>query len=270
MVPAGPTMLCSAAANRSSLCTTAPDWDWQSWNDHRSSQRTIDFTKLQQWRSKHHALLPYQHQMQLHSQSQIETPENAAEWPLIKNQIQHPKINRREFSSLTITRQRGIDDRRGANSRLHGQKVCQARRGARYAESRDYDIIIGDLQMPGMKRTRFRTKTLASTVRCASDYGHRARPSRLRSKQCDTGHSITSKNRSGSNNSKRSLARIRTRSRADQVHVIDSNQSDSHPTLIGSSRLMTTLRARINQVARTNETVLITGESGDWQGNGRA
>jgi DNA-binding NtrC family response regulator len=57
----------------------------------------------------------------------------------------------------------------------------------------------------------------------------------------------------------RAIERGRLLDRQQLAPVLTAN---STPLLIGSSRQMQALRQRIQQVARTNETVLITGESG--------
>jgi DNA-binding NtrC family response regulator len=126
-----------------------------------------------------------------------------------------------------------------------------------------YDIIISDLQMPGMTGLEFVRRL--SRQPCGAQIimvtAHASVSTAVDAMRLGAFDYIEKP--FGIEQLESIVSAALERGRAlDQVPAINSSKSDSDPTLIGSSRAMTMLRAKINQVARTNETVLITGESG--------
>lgn len=130
-------------------------------------------------------------------------------------------------------------------------------------ESVSYDLIITDLQMPGMTGIEFIRRlarrphgaqiimiTAHATVNTAVEamrlgaFDYLEKPFNIEQLERVVGAA---------------LERGRL---LDKAELPGSSASDSSPSLIGSSQTMQALRKRIQQVARTNETVLITGESG--------
>jgi len=130
-------------------------------------------------------------------------------------------------------------------------------------ESVSYDLIITDLQMPGMTGIEF--------IRRLARRPHGAQIIMITAHA--TVHTAVEAMRLGAfdylekpfniEQLERVVGAALERGRLlDKAELPGSSAADSNPSLIGSSQVMQALRKRIQQVARTNETVLITGESG--------
>ncbi|MBM3998526.1 MAG: sigma-54-dependent Fis family transcriptional regulator [Planctomycetes bacterium] len=137
-----------------------------------------------------------------------------------------------------------------------------AAEGLRHIEHGHADLVVTDLQMPGMDGLDF-LKTLqtrridAPVVMVTAHASVESAVAAMRYGAFDYIEKPFDAERL-----ERLVARALRDGAAVQQRVHPGGVDDSQAELVGSSRAMRTLRHRISQVAPTPETVLVTGESG--------
>ena len=143
------------------------------------------------------------------------------------------------------------------------QCLSSAVEAAKLLERESFDVVVTDLQMPGMDGLEF-IRHLAQRrhgVQVLMVTGHASIDSAVEAMRHGAFDYIQKP--FGVEQLEQLVARaIAHGRRLDQSRDLLSAEASQSVSLVGSSRLMQALRARIAQLAPTAETVLITGESG--------